>query len=346
MSPKPIAIAGGTGTIGSWIVRALHNSPLYKPIILSRAKDTNKPNTSATTAIPADTDPAPNPETKETYEIETRYVDYTSVPSLTASLSGIHTVISALLIPSEKMVDYQLNLLNASIAAGVRRFAPSEFALSQEVHKQVDIDYAKIVVWDAVRAAVKRGDIDAAAFPCGMFMNYLAVGTSTDVAGERRRKRALAGFSEGALMFHPRPAPGEGGTPWVEVPLTPDGDFPDITMTDIRDIGRFVVAALGLEEPWGGRELGMAGETRNLRDIIGIMQEVLGEEVEVRTVTREELQKRLDALDQSDILPRIDVQYTMACGQGGSVIKGVLNELCPEVKPVSIREFMEEAWGK
>jgi hypothetical protein len=244
------------------------------------------------------------------------------------------------------MIDYQLNLLSASIAAGVSRFAPSEFALSQEAHKQVDIDYAKIFVWDAVQAAVKRGGIDAAAFPCGMFMNYLAVGSGA-AKYEARRKRALAGFSEGALMFHLSPSPGEGEgvRPWVEVPLTEQGAFSELTMTEIRDIGRFIVAALGMHEPWGGRELGMAGETRNLRDIIPIMQEILGEEVEVRTVTREELQRRLDGLNESDIFASIDVQYTMACGQGGSVITGVLNDLCPEVKPISIREFMEEAWG-
>jgi hypothetical protein len=339
MTPKLIAIAGGTGTIGSWIVRALHTSPLYKPIILSRAIYTHSSNTSDTTTIASSTDPS----TKETYEIETRYVDYTSIDSLTTSLTGIHAVISALLIPSEKMIEYQLNLLNASIAAGVTRFAPSEFALSQEVHKQVDIDYAKIVVWDAVRAAVQRGDIDAAAFPCGMFMNYLAVGFA-EGESERRRKRALAGFSEGALMFHP--SPGEGGGPWVEVPLTEEGSFPDVTMTDIRDIGKFIVAALGIEEPWGGRELGMAGETRNMMETITIMQEVLVEDVEVRTITRKELQQRLDGLGQSDILPRIDVQYAMACGRGGSVVEGVLNRLCPEVKPVTVREFMEEAWGR
>jgi nucleoside-diphosphate-sugar epimerase len=344
MPAKLIAIAGGTGTIGSWIVRALHNSSLYKPIILSRANGAHTANTSGTTAIASTTDPTADPNTRETYEIEIRYVDYTSISSLTTSLAGVHAVISALLIPSEKMIEYQLNLLNASIAAGVSRFAPSEFALSQDAHKQVDIDYAKIVVWDAVQAAVERGGIDAAAFPCGMFMNYLAVGSLIGDEGERKRKRALAGFSEGALMFHP--SPGNGQKPWVEVPLISTGSFPDVTMTDIRDIGKFVVAALGIEEPWGGRELGMAGETRNLREIIGIMQEVLGEHVEIRTVTREELQQRLDTLDPGDILPRIDVQYTMACGQGGSVVKGVLNELCPEIKPVTIRELMEEAWGK
>ncbi|KAL3441867.1 hypothetical protein BJX65DRAFT_287918 [Aspergillus insuetus] len=342
MAPKLVAVAGGTGTIGSWIVRALHNSPIYKPIILSRANFTHDANTSGTTTIPSTTDPTPS--TKETYEIETRYVDYAAIPSLTTSLEDIHTVISALLIPSEKMVEYQLNLLTASIAAGVRRFAPSEFALSQDVHKQVDIDYAKIVVWGAVRDAVERGDIDAAAFPCGMFMNYLAVGISTVAKDNARRKKALAGFSEGPLMFHP--SPGEGGRPWAEVPLTEHGSFPDVTMTDIRDIGKFIIAALGIEEPWGGRELGMAGETKNLREIIGVMEGILGEHVEVRTITRQELQQRLDALDRSDILPRIDVQYTMACGQGGSVVGGVLNKLCPKVKPVTIREFMDEAWGK
>ncbi|KAL2807827.1 hypothetical protein BJX63DRAFT_57336 [Aspergillus granulosus] len=337
MSQKLIAISGGTGTIGSSIVRALLGHPRYIPIVLSRGRAGNPPNTSSFV------EGVTLSESSRPYHLETRYVDYSSIDSLTAELTGVHTVISALLIPGPEIVDYQLNLLNASIAAGVSRFAPSEFALCQEAHAEVDIDRAKIVVWNAVCAAVQRGDIDAAAFPCGMFMNYLAVGSihSADDLPFYKRENPLAGFREGPLMFHLA-----GPEPWVEVPLTQTGEFPELSMTDIRDVGKFVVAALGIEVPWGGRELGMVGETANMSDIVGIIEGVLGKKVEVRGVTRAELQTRLERIDQGDFLGRIDLEYTMVCGTGGSVVRGNLNYLCPQVQPVTIRQFMEEAWGK
>ncbi|KAL2870564.1 uncharacterized protein BJX67DRAFT_377919 [Aspergillus lucknowensis] len=336
MPQKHIAVAGGSGTIGSSIIRALcAKHKLYKPIVLSRATPTNPPGTLKTTTALVTTESG-----DVEVPLETRYVDYTSADSLHSALVGVEAVISALLIPGPEIVPYQLNLLDASIRAGVRRFAPSEFALPQAVHGDVDVDGGKIVVWDACRAAVADGKIDAAAFPCGMFMNYLGIG-----APEDRREEALAGFREGPMIFHLDEQPQAGAGEWVEIPLTADGGYPDLTMTDIRDVGRFVVAALGLEEPWGGREMGMVGETRNLGEIVRIIEGVLGRAVEVRAVERETLQRRLDGVAAGDILAQIDIQYTMVCGQGGSVVQPVLNGLCPDVKPTTIQGFMEKYWG-
>ncbi|KAL4745301.1 hypothetical protein BDW72DRAFT_186830 [Aspergillus terricola var. indicus] len=338
--PQKIAIPGGTGTIGSSLVSALHNNPKYIPIILSRATSANPPNT--TSIYTASLHPEKQVETKT----EIRYVDYTSVASLTASLSDIHTVVSTLLIPGPELVSYQLNLLSAAIAAGCKRFAPSEFALPQHSHGDVDVDHGKIIVWGKVKDAVAKGQIDGAAFPCGMFMNYLAIGAPRELEGR-------AGFREGELIFHLRGqhhrhehrdnADGDGG--WIEVPLSDEGEYPKLTMTDIRDVGRFIVAALEMEEPWGGRELGMAGDTRSFDEISPLIERILGRKVQVKTVGRRELQERLDRLDSGDILGRIDVQYMMVCGKGGSVVEGRLNELCREVRPTMIEEFLERYWG-
>ncbi|KAL3475536.1 hypothetical protein BJX99DRAFT_259310 [Aspergillus californicus] len=343
MTQQSIAIAGGTGTIGSSIVTALMDNPLYNPIILSRATETNP---AGTTSIKLVTRPStPSTETK----VKTVYVDYTSITSLKHALQGITTLISTLLIPGPDFITSQLNLLHAAEEAGVRRFIPSEFALRQSVHADVDIDAAKIIVADAVRESVARGRIDAGFFPCGMFMNYLGIG----IPDSRKRKEALAGFKEGGMIFYLDSSDdhgseeGEDGRrkgPWIEVPLSETGEYPDLTMTDIRDVGRFIVAALGIREPWGGRELGMVGDTMNFREIMQIIQSVIGEKVEVRTVTQDELRARLNGLDEGDILGRMDVQYTIVCGRGGSVVQGVLNELCPDVKPIGIRGFMEKYW--
>ncbi|KAL4921330.1 hypothetical protein BDW62DRAFT_197911 [Aspergillus aurantiobrunneus] len=326
MSQKLIALPGGTGTIGRTILRALLAHAQYKPIILSRAT-ANKTNGSCSiTTFPE----SPIPP------IETRYVDYASTTSLTTALTGIDTVISTLLIPGPEWVTYQLNLLHASIAAGVRRLAPSEFALSQKAHHEVDIDAGKIIVWNEVKRAVAEGKIDAAAFPVGMFMNYLAIG----IHDTEKEREALAGFGEGPLMFHL----GDELGPWIEVPVTETGAYPEITMTDIRDVGRFVVAALGFEEPWGGRELGIAGDTRSIGDVVDGIRGVLGE-VDVRKLSREDLERRLEGLEEGDILERMEVQYMMACGRGGSVVDGVLNRLCPEIKPTSIPDFVRKYWS-
>ncbi len=330
MSPKLIAIPGGTGTIGQSIVSALLEHPEYTPIILSRATPSHPDGTRASSSTALRNSKTP---------IETRYVNYASTGSLTTALQGINTVISALLIPGPESVPYHLNLLQASITARVHRFAPSEWALPQDTHDQVDLDAGKSIIWTEVQKEVAEGKIDAAAFPVGMFMNYLAIG----IRDKDVEREALAGFAEGPLMFHLRDEPA-----WVEVPVMDDDGgsgrrYPDLTMTDIRDVGRFVVAALGLEE-WGGRELGIAGDTRNLREIVDILRRVLGR-ANVKEVSRAELQRKLDALDQNEFLKRMDIQYTMLCGNGGSVVKGTLNELCPEVKPTTIREFIEKYWG-
>ncbi|KAF9887786.1 hypothetical protein FE257_009592 [Aspergillus nanangensis] len=311
-----VAVAGGrSGTIGASIVSALlaHN---HTPIILSRQTSTNPSGSTSISSSPSG--------------VSTRYVDYDSHDSLVHALHDTTAVISALLIPGPEFVPYQLNLLRAAEEVGCARFAPSEFALPFAAHQAVDIDHAKVAVWDAVKAA----NIDAALFPCGMFMNYLGIGAP-------RVAEALAGFREGPLMFH---LGDPEGAPWVEVPLGRDGEVPSLTMTDIRDVGEFVVAALEMEEPWGGRELGMVGETLKITEVVGLCERYLGRKVEVRVVEMVSLEERLRRLDPGDVLAKMDCQYTMACGNGDSVVEPVLNALCPEVRPLGVKGFLEKFW--
>lgn len=318
-----VAVAGGSGTIGASIINALASSnKKHIPIILSRHNEKNHKNTSTASASPTGV------------TIETRYVDYTSHDSLVSALCDVNAVISALLIPGPEFVPYQINLLHAAEEAGCTRFAPSEFALRKSVHSEVDVDHAKLAVWDAVQESVDKGKIDAALFPCGMFMNYLGIGAP------RSPEEALAGFREGPHLFHLSDPQG----PWMEVPVGEDGLFPSLSMTDIRDVGRFVVAALEMEEPWGGRELSMTGGTIGFAELIELCERCLGMAVEVRQVTVSQLERRLQSVDPSDFLARMEIQYSIVCGRGGSVVTPTLNVLCPYVQPLSVKEFMERYW--
>ncbi|RHZ60623.1 hypothetical protein CDV55_105778 [Aspergillus turcosus] len=310
--PK-VAIAGGSSpTLGASILAALSTTPTnWTPIILSRQT----------------TNPKPSPP-----GIETRYVDYTSHASLVTALKDIDTVLSVVLIPGPESITYQLNLLHAAIDAGCRRFAPSEFALCEQAQAQVDLLKPKNVVWEAVKGKVEEGLIDAARFPCGMFMNYLGIG----IGGERE-KEARAGFAEGAFLVHLDAEPA-----YVVVPVREDGSAPRLTLTDIRDVGRFVAAALEMEE-WGGRELGMAGDTVGFDELVRLCERYTGKKVEVRWVRMQQLEDRLKEISDEDVLKRMDCQIAMVCARDGSVVPGVLNEVC-KVQPVKVEEFLHKHW--
>lgn len=56
-----------------------------------------------------------------------RVVSYKDASSLTEALTGIHTVLSFIQLLSDANQESQKNLIDAAIAAGVKRFAPSEY---------------------------------------------------------------------------------------------------------------------------------------------------------------------------------------------------------------------------
>jgi hypothetical protein len=56
-------------------------------------------------------------------------VDYDDTADLTRSLEGVDTVLSFIVAHLDPEGTAQKNLIDASVAAGVTRFAPSEWAL-------------------------------------------------------------------------------------------------------------------------------------------------------------------------------------------------------------------------
>lgn len=316
-----VAIAGGSSpTLGASIVSALlATQGRYVPVILSRE---GPKESSARSSTQADT--------------EIRRVDYNSHASLVSALRDVEVVISVLLVPGPEWVTAQVNLLHAAEEAGCQRFAPSEFALGSEAQSMVDLLEAKNTVWRAVRASMDQGRIDAARFPCGMFMNYLAIG----IPDHPMRMDALAGFREGPFLIHLE----DPEASWIEVPLPADGTVPKLTMTDIRDVGRFIVAALDLDEPWAGRELGMVGDTLSFTDLIMLCQKYTGRPVETRTITEQQLRSKLESIPSDQFIPRMECQLAIVCSLGGSVVLPTLNLLC-SVQPTTVEQYLQRYWG-
>lgn len=91
-----------SGDLGSPILQALIDSKAFEVTVLTRKSSTAQFPTS----------------------VRVLHVDYSSVPDLTVALTGQDAVVSALAIDA---MDTQLPLVEASVAAGVKRFVPSEF---------------------------------------------------------------------------------------------------------------------------------------------------------------------------------------------------------------------------
>jgi len=106
-----VALAGATGNLGPAILKALLEAG-FEVTILSR-KDS------------ASTDSLPSHPKQKIVK-----VDYTDVKGLTLALSGIDTLVSNL--ATAQALDLQKPLIDASVAAGVRRFLPSEFGSDLE----------------------------------------------------------------------------------------------------------------------------------------------------------------------------------------------------------------------
>lgn len=91
-----------TGDLGSKILQALLDSQLFEITILTRKESKAK-----------------LPET-----VRVIYVDYSDIVELTSALEDQDAVVSVL---TTSAMETQLPLLEASVAAGVKRFIPSEF---------------------------------------------------------------------------------------------------------------------------------------------------------------------------------------------------------------------------
>lgn len=308
-----IAVAGGTSpTLGRAIVTAISENTRNTAIILSSQTNlTSK------------------------HGAEVRTVDYSSLASLSSALQDIHTVISVVKIQAPQAVEYETNLLYAAKDAGVKRFAPSAFENGPLATERVTIlSLNKPAVW---QACLDSG-LEVARFSGGLFMNYLALGS--------KREEAEQGLVDAPIIWN-IPA-GK-----IEMPVKDDGTAPRLTTTSLRDIGRFVAAACELLEGSWRENMEMVGETVGIDEVTALIEGFTRRKVKVITVGRKELQRRADGIEgigstREEILTKMVSEINLLVleeKEGMCLLRPVVNGLCPDIKPMSVREMLEEAWS-
>ncbi|KAI9759541.1 MAG: hypothetical protein M4579_002300, partial [Chaenotheca gracillima] len=240
-----VAIAG-TGGLAQLIARHLDQDTSHQFVLLSR-KENSGLNENGYQVIP---------------------VDYNDPHSLQYALSGIDTVISTVTGMPE------LNLVDAAVAMGVRRFAPAEFEGSPTVRTLDILDRMRTPVLE--RLHYYGNHIEFTVFVCGIFyerfapggMASLGIGIGSGISGE------------GDYLMDVRNAR-------AEIPCDPSGRLINICMTSADDVAKYVVRALDL--PSWPAELSMCGQRQDVFQVVQQAQSVMGHSFQTTLQTAETL---------------------------------------------------------
>ncbi|RPB22282.1 NAD(P)-binding protein [Terfezia boudieri ATCC MYA-4762] len=183
-------------------------------------------------------------------------IDYSKRETLVIALQGVHTVISvAFAFDPASFVSSQITLLQAAKEAGVKRFAPSDWAYAEAANDFIGVYHPKAEIWEAV----KESGLQYTAFRPGLFLNFTAFG-STKLERDERVFKASPEFPIGLNIAAGR----------ADVPGSGEERL-NITFTD--DIAGFAAASLDTE--WK-TESGMAGTVTTLNELVNIAEKVTG----------------------------------------------------------------------
>lgn len=291
-----VALAGATGGLGATILSAILDTRKHEVIVLSRS-----PNPSLTAK-----------------GVEVRPVSYTDHASLTTALRDVHTVLSTIGSSNQDETrESQLAIIAAAKEAGVKRFAPSEYAIRD--YKDWDFYAGKIPVLEATKAS----GMEYTQFTCGLFMNYLGTGTP------KGKTEMLSGLRPWNFVID-----NKAGT----ADLPGDGNS-KLTFTRLQDVGKFVAAALDLDR-WED-EMGMVGSTMSYNEVIDAIEKVTKRKMLVKSNSEEELKKLIKENNGAVFYN----QVRLSIAQGKILVEPTLNKLAPEVRPWTVEEFLEKYWS-
>lgn len=300
--PLRVAVAGVTGGLGHAIVTALLDTPEVEVVLLTRSS-------SSTTDFSHFTSRG----------AILKSVDYSSIPNLTSALEAVDTVICTIFASQPT-----INLIRASQAAGVRRFAPSDFSFSATASARIDAHEPKRKVWAELKSDCK---LEYTSFRNGIFMDYFVCG-----APKPRH--------EGPFRMFPFVVDVAAGKAVI-----PGTGEEKVTFTRVRDVGRFVAAAVKFEGRWP-EELGMEGETMSYNEVVRDVEDVIGRKIEVVYLGKEEIGKALEeAREARDEIGVLVNQTFELLADGVGSVEPVLNRLAPQVNVSSVKDLLAEYWS-
>jgi len=296
-----VAVAGLTNGLGHAIVSGLLEYPDFQIVLLTR-RSSSPPDFSSFTSRGA----------------ILKEVDYSLISDLVSALAGVETVISAISPHSD--ITPTLNLIQAAKTAGVRRFAPSDFAFTSAANARIEFYAPKRQIWQVL----KDSGLECTSFQNGIFMDYLVFGAPKP--------------HEGPLLMNPYVV--HVAAQKATIPGTGEEK---VTLTAIRDVGRFVAAAVRLTERWP-EVLGMEGETTTYNQVVRDAEAVTGKKIAVQYLDKADIAKALEEARGDQFRLLHDQGLALLADNLGSV-SPTLNALFPDIRVSSVKEFIAEYWN-
>ncbi|VUC28758.1 unnamed protein product [Clonostachys rosea] len=310
-----IAIAGGSGQVSHEILDALVASKKHKITIFSRKGA---------------------PTVLETADIRWKTVDYDDRSSLVDALQGVHTVLSFIQLLSDPGQKSQRNLIDASIAAGVKRFSPSEYGSKGTVHMSWWEGKQKIREYlEEVNAGGQV--LEYTLFQPGLFLNYLAYPHKTSkhvdplqsVFDFENKRAILVEGHEDAIM----------------------------TITTVADLAAVIAKAVEHDGKWP-KIGGICGNRMTFSEIVELGGRIRGEPFKVDKVSAKDLEAgdlktswNLEAVHKavsdeqaSALLKAVSIGILLSSTKGAWDISNEWNELLPDFKFTEAEDFLRTVW--
>ncbi|KAK6330097.1 hypothetical protein TWF718_003525 [Orbilia javanica] len=311
-----VTIAGGSGQVSKEIIDAFIESKKHHITVLSRH------GLSATTSTPP--------------EVCWKTVDYNDKEGLTKALHGTHTLLSFVQILSDPDQISQKNLIDAAIAAGVKRFAPSEYGSKGLV--DMPWWYGKGKIREYLEQVNKDGQtLEYTLFQPGLFLDYLAYPHKTSkhvdplqtVFDFQGTRAIIVNSYENAVM----------------------------TLTSVKDLANIVAKAVDYEGKWPTTG-GIVGNKVTFSELLNIGLRVRGRPFDVDYVNVEDLEAGdlntswgLEAVhhaiadDQaSAMLKMVSIGILLSSTKGAWDVSGDWNQIFSDYTFDSVERFLAAVW--
>ncbi|KAL6888036.1 NAD(P)-binding protein [Trichoderma evansii] len=261
---------------------------------------------------------SPRPDL-ETEGAVVKVVDYENHEQLTKALQGVHTVLSCIWSYGPAIATSQLALLEAAKAAKAKRFVPSEWAVP--AYNKVAYYKVKEGVWDAV----KKSGLEYTRFINGLWLNIWAADAP------REEDIGRAGYRGPPLIIDIKAGtasiPGDGSS--------------KIAFTDMRDIGKYVTAALDFEK-WDEDSV-IVGEKLSINEFVEKVERITGKTIEKTYISLEGLAVLIE--ENKDPMMLMVHEFLKLIGEGDIDLTATINQKVPGVKPTKVEDFLARHWG-
>ncbi|RBR26253.1 uncharacterized protein FIESC28_00898 [Fusarium coffeatum] len=306
-----VAVAGGTGKVGRTIVEAIVAAGKHEVVVLSREE---------------------NKSLEQELGAPILAVDSHDVDALTQLFEkhNVHTIIST--FGMNGPTPPELELIQAAEASqSTKRFISSDWGLphTEEHTKQANSANNKFRAQEELR----KTKLEWTSIHNGFFVDFW---------GSSATKSYLHNAATFLDIKHRTAAiPGSGDVP--------------VTFTFSKDVARYVAAFLDLEK-WEQRTF-IIGDKVTMNEMVKIAEEATGDKFtvthdDIETLKKGHLTELPGHVPMYDFVPKAVLQSVMAA-YGSWVETGgfdldesrTLNKEFPDIEPVSVKDFLQEAWG-